>query len=416
MQAILLVDNESKRVSTIEIAELKRFDIYIISDLKEMLSLKYHSEPVIILESFLQSEYGISEIILYKELVNLNYIFITNNTVLLNEISRYGKTFSFDVSKINYSMIIAAINDDAEAASPFIVKSENKFIKLAKIILENPGITDDTAKRMSEAILKISEYNNFLYSKVNALEEYIKVLEGLNQNKASQLSYLSSLVDNVLQQTVKVNDALSQYSFLCQKDIYCKVTMDSLEHHPKIIYFKEYSDFLHLDTFIFTLAETLKRQYDFPVKVLWVMDKNNPLRQKYIPSYYTIFSNGVFQKTSVHISDYMCTTGGYAEIIHSICENQSGIEYLIVLDTKLVDDTILRVVDVLRFDLCRSVSKIKEYGLLDSRTIVNNVEDRELSWNHYQDYAALNDNDKFLFLANRPVINKVIQLALSEFD
>lgn len=416
MQAILLVDSESRRISTIEIAELKRFDIYIISDLKELLSIKYCEEPVIILESFLKSEYGISEIILYKELIALNYIFITNNDVLFKEISRYGKVFSFDISKINYSMIISAINDDNEAAIPFTVKPENKFVKLAKIVLENPGITDDTIKGMSEAILKISEYNEELYSRVNELENYIKVLESLNQNKASQLSYLSSLVDTMLQQTIKVNDALSQYSFLCQKEVYCKVAMDSFEHHPKIIYFKEYGDFLHLNTFIFTLAETLKRQYDFPVKVLWVMDKNNPLRQKYIPDYYTIFSDGVFQKTLVHVSDYMCTTGGYAEILHSICENQSGIEYLIVLDTKLVDDTILRVIDVLRFDLCRNSSKIKEYGLLDSRTIVNNVQNRELSWNHYYEYASLNEKDRFLFLANRPVINRIIQLALSEFD
>ncbi len=416
MQAILLVDSESRRISTIEIAELKRFDIYIISDLKELLSIKYHEEPVIILESFLKSEYGISEIILYKELIGLNYIFITNNDVLFKEISRYGKVFSFDISKINYSMIISAINDDNEAAIPFTVEPENKFVKLAKIVLENPGITDDTIKGMSEAILKISEYNSSLYSRVNELENYIKVLESLNQNKASQLSYLSSLVDTMLQQTIKVNDALSQYSFLCQKEVYCKVAMDSFEHHPKIIYFKEYGDFLHLNTFIFTLAETLKRQYDFPVKVLWVMDKNNPLRQKYIPDYYTIFSDGVFQKTLVHVSDYMCTTGGYAEILHSICENQSGIEYLIVLDTKLVDDTILRVIDVLRFDLCRNSSKIKEYGLLDSRTIVNNVQNRELSWNHYYEYASLNEKDRFLFLANRPVINRIIQLALSEFD
>lgn len=416
MQAILLVDSESRRISTIEIAELKRFDIYIISDLKELLSIKYHEEPVIVLESFLKSEYGISEIILYKELIGLNYIFITNNDVLFKEISRYGKVFSFDISKINYSMIISAINDDNEAAIPFTVRPENKFVKIAKIVLENPGITDDTIKGMSEAILKISEYNEELYSRVNELENYIKVLESLNQNKASQLSYLSSLVDTMLQQTIKVNDALSQYSFLCQKEVYCKVAMDSFEHHPKIIYFKEYGDFLHLNTFIFTLAETLKRQYDFPVKVLWVMDKNNPLRQKYIPKYYTIFSDGIFQKTLVHISDYMCTTGGYAEILHSICENQSGVEYLIVLDTKLVDDTILRVIDVLRFDLCRNSSKIKEYGLLDSRTIVNNVQNRELSWNHYYEYASLNEKDRFLFLANRPVINRIIQLALSEFD
>lgn len=416
MQAILLIDSESRRNSTIEITELKRFDIYIISDLKEIFAIDYHDEPVIILEGFLQSEYGIAEIILYKELVNLNYIFITNNTIFLKEVSKYGKVFSFDISTVNYSMIIAAINDDSEASIPFTVKPENKFMELAKIILENPGITDKTTKNMSEAILKISEFNDTLHATVKDLEEYIKILESLNQNKASQLSYLSSLMDTVLQQTVVVNDALSQYSFLCQKDIYYKVAMDSFENHPKIIYLKEYGDFLHLDTFIFTLAETLKNQYDFPVKVLWVMDKNNPLRQKYIPDYYTIFSEGIFQKTLVHISDYMCTTSGYVEIIHSICENQSGVEYLILLDTKLVDDTILHVTDVLRFDLCRSISKIKEYGLLDSRTIVNNVENRELTWDHYYEYKDLDEKDRFLFLANRPVINKIIQLVLKEFD
>ena len=232
MQAILLVDSDSRRVSTIEIAELKRFDIYIISDLKELLSIEYHNEPVIILESFLQSEYGISEIILYKELIKLNYIFITNNTILFKEISRYGKVFSFDISRITYSMIVAAINDDTEASIPFTVDLDNKFTKLAKIVLENPGITDNTVKGMSEAILKISEFNEALYSRVNELEEYIKILESLNQNKASQLSYLSSLVDTMLQQTIKVNDALSQYSFLCQKDVYCKVVMDYFYPSP----------------------------------------------------------------------------------------------------------------------------------------------------------------------------------------
>ena len=182
--------------------------------LKELLSIEYHNEPVIILESFLQSEYGISEIILYKELIKLNYIFITNNTILFKEISRYGKVFSFDISRITYSMIVAAINDDTEASIPFTVDLDNKFTKLAKIVLENPGITDNTVKGMSEAILKISEFNEALYSRVNELEEYIKILESLNQNKASQLSYLSSLVDTMLQQTIKVNDALSQYSLL----------------------------------------------------------------------------------------------------------------------------------------------------------------------------------------------------------
>ena len=146
MQAILLVDSDSRRVSTIEIAELKRFDIYIISDLKELLSIEYHNEPVIILESFLQSEYGISEIILYKELIKLNYIFITNNTILFKEISRYGKVFSFDISRITYSMIVAAINDDTEASIPFTVDLDNKFTKLAKIVLENPGITDNRSE------------------------------------------------------------------------------------------------------------------------------------------------------------------------------------------------------------------------------------------------------------------------------
>lgn len=416
MQAFLLVDDESRVHLDFDITELKKVEIEIISDLKELLKLEYKEEPIILLDSFVASRTGISELILFRELLGFQYIFISSNKILLKQMARYSKTFSFDTVKISCSMLLAALHDDPEACECFHVEAEDRFQKIASIILDNPGIVDETAKEMAKSLLCLSVYNKTLYSQVVTLEERLSTAEKLDQSKNSQLKHLSSIVDSMLRQTVQVNDALEQYSFLCQKDVYKKVSIAKYKNKPKILYFKEYGEFLHLESFLHTLAETLKRQYDCPTKVLWVMDKNNPLRQKYIPSYYTIFSEGVFHKPVVHMSDYMCTTGGYEEIINVLCENQSSIGCLVVVDSKLIDDTILPVSDLVRFDLCRSISKINAYGLYDLRTIVNNEADRDLAWNHYTNLKRLNEEEQFLFLSNRTVISKCINILLADFE
>lgn len=418
MVAILLVDQVSRLNSTIEIAELKRFNISIISDLKELLTMGGSEKidcPVVVLDGFIQSETGISELVLFQRMIGVEYVFISSNEVLLRQMERYAKTFALNTEQINYNLILAAVNDDVEAYKPFMAEPNDRFTQLARMIIDNQGIMDPVQKEMASYLLNLTEDNKRLHQALIELQEIYDKVHGMNENKAGQVRYLSDLVDVMLSQTVAVNEALSKYSFICQKDVYKKVSLSEFKHRPHIIYFKEYRDFLHLDTFIHTLAESFKKQHDIPVKVLWILDKNDPLKLKFIPKYYTIYADGVYSKPAIHISDYMCTTSGYDGIIQAICENQSGAEYLIIVDSKLVDDTVVPISETLRYDLCRSASKIRAYGLLDSRTIVNNEEDRDLSWNHLYDYHDLTPEDRFLYFSNRPVIRTIIRSAQREF-
>ena len=416
MRATLLVDPISRINCVIDIAELKRFNINIASELKELLNTDCAGHPVILLDGFVQTGSGVSELILFKRMMGLKYIFISKNEVLLRQMQQYAKTFCFDADNIGCSLILAAINDDEEACKVFASEPSNKYKTLAGMILDNSGLVDQTLKDMASYLLNLIKDNERLHFQLSDWKSKYELAHKMNESKANQQKYLNGLLDTMLRQTINVNDALSKYSFLCEKDVYKKVSLTDFKSRPHIIYLKEYGDFLHLNTFVYTLSEVLKRQYDIPVKVLWVLDKNNPLRLKFVPNYYAIFASGVYSKVLVNVSDYMCTTSGYDGIIQTICENRSDTEYLIIVDSKLVDDTIVAVSDILRYDLCRSAAKIGAFGLLNDRTIVNGEEERELSWNHLYDYENLSPEDRFLYLSNRPVITSIIATAQRKFS
>lgn len=420
MEAIFVIDNLSRINSVVDVAELKRFNIQIISELKDVLDLDYKDTPVVVLDGFVQAKNGLSELILYKTLLGLNYIFISSNLVLSKQIEPYAKVFSFDTSQVGYNMIAAAVNDDKEACSQFSIDNVERFSIVANMVLDNPALVDDNLRDLSTALVAmIDTYHRDVITKdslINQLDE----ATSLNRNIENMLHHLSNYVDDIMKQSIRVNKSLREYSFICQKSVYEKINLTEYKNRPNIIYFKEYGDFIHLTSFIHTLAETLKIQYDMPTKVLWIVDKNNPMKIPYVPEYYTIFSDGVYSKPRIHISDYMCTTGGYVNILRTICGNQSSIKNLIIVDSKLVNDTVLHNSDVLKIDLCRSKSKLKAYDLFSNRAITNGDGYDEtgdsMEWSHYYDYEVLSLEERFLYLSNRPVIKQVCDLILRTFN
>jgi hypothetical protein len=406
---ILLVDSGTRQASEINIPELKRFSVDIISELREISTLKYLDEPLVVLEGFMQAGGGYDALVLYKELLGVDIVYIGSNRALLRHMSGIARTYSADVSVVGYSLILAAVSVDSEAFKPFSVEPVDRYGSIARVIVENPGLVDPQLREMASAIVNLDQINAHLYREVDTLKIELSNADSVSRNQGQQLKLLTGVLDDLFKQTLDVKDALRQYSFLCQRDVYRKVDLSSYRNRPNILYFKEFGDFLHLPSFVRTVAETMKAQFDAPTKVLWIVDKHNPMRQKYVPHYYSMFADGVYTKVAAHTSEYMCTTGGYDAIIRSLCENQSLSQYLIIVDSKLADDIVLPAADIVRFDLCRSASMIPAFNLLDERTVLNNDAGRRLSWDHYPEYGALSDEDRFLFLANRPVITDVIQ-------
>lgn len=409
MQAVLLVDNFSRMNSNINILELKRHDITIISDLKELLYLDVKDIPIIILDGYVHKELGMSELILYKDLLELEYIFISDNNILLESMRVHAKVYALSTDVITYNMLTAAINQDVLALAQLSTEPKPKFEKIAKMVLTNPNVADPNLKDMAFTLLSLLDVNQ----KSQNLQEYnlakIQELETQLRVKDIKLKHLTEYVDRLLAQTIEVNNTLKEYSFLCDKDVLTKVNLDEFKDKPNVIYFKEHGDFLHIGSFIRTMYDVLKKQYEAPTKVLWILDKNNPNRLDYVPDFFTVFAGGVYSKASIHTSDFLCTTSGYVDIIRHLCNNTSSVTNLIIIDSKQTKDCVLYDADYIKFDLCRTSTRVARLNLFEGRTLVNEGTDKKLSWDYYPNYQLLDKQDLMLFLANRPVIQHICE-------
>jgi hypothetical protein len=416
LSAILFIDNYSRINSQVDIAELKRFGADIVSDFKDVLDLEYDKKPIVLLEGFMRGQHALSDLVLHKKLLGLSYIFVGTDDVIIKQVERYAKVFVMDTKVVNYTLVSSVVNDDPEAKALFEISADDKIAKIAMVIAET-NTYDTSVKEVAQAYLRTSEEYKALWIESESLVGQLEAARSLNDNKDEQIAVLSSNLDEILKQTVKVNESIRQYSFLCAKDVFHKVDLKPFKSKPNIIYFKEYTDFLFLNSFIYTLAESLKVQYSFPTKVLWLLDSKMPIRLRSVPEYYKLFETGLFDKPSIYDSDYLCSANGYELVIQTICENQTGLSFLIIVDSKLADDTVLNMSDVLRYDLCRDFSKIKKFGLSELRTIVNGLGDgdRVLSWDYLPEYADLSDDDRFLYFSGRPVIEEIVRIARSEF-
>jgi hypothetical protein len=395
---------------------LKRFGADIVSDFKDVLELDYDKKPVVLLEGFLRGQHALSDLVLHKKLLGLSYIFVGVDEVIIKQVERYAKVFVMDTKVVNYTLVSSVVNDDPEAKALFEVDPDDKIAKIAMVVSET-STYDPVLREIAQAYLRTSEEYKALWLESVSLIGQLEASKSLNDNKDEQIASLSDSLDEVFKQTIKVNDSIKQYAFLCSKNVFSKVDLKPYKSRPSIIYFKEYTDFLFLNSFVYTLAESLKIQYSFPTKVLWVLDTKVPLRLRDVPDYFVLFEKGLFNKPDIHGNDYICSANGYELLIQTICENQAGLSFLIVIDSKMADDTILNMSDVLRFDLCRNENKIKKFGLNDLRTIVNGLgeSDRVLSWNYLPEYNDLSEDDRFLYFSGRPVIEEVIRIARTEF-
>lgn len=415
MQAILLVDAISRSELDLSINELKRSDITVISDLKELLRLDVDDVPVIILEGYMHVGENTNDLLLYKEMLDLSYIFISDNSTLVEYMKQYAKVYISALKKITYNTLIAAVNDDVSAFRQMDNVCESKYETIAKMVLTDPTLADAKLKDMAFTLLSTLSMNKSLLKQLETCESDKIKLEDTVRVKDEKLGQMSKYLGGILKQTLDVNDKLKEYSFICDTDVLTKVNLEEFKDKPNIIYFKEHLEFLHIGSFIKTLQESFVKQYSMPTKILWILDKNNPTRIGYVPKYFKTFIGNTFNKMDLHTNDFICTTSGYVDIIRNLCINTANAYNLIIIDSKQTRDCVLYDQDFIKFDLCRTIEKLDHLNLVSSRTIVNEGVDKDLSWDFYSNYCNLETTDRSLFLMNRPVIHNITKQVINNF-
>lgn len=411
LEVILLLDDESRKQIQVDLTELSMSGVTIINSFEELTSLgNIKIKKVIILNKFPMREGALNELKLYKAIYNFNYIYISSDKSYLQYMSTMADCYSMDIKYLNYEKISAILFDDRTIIEKYEVpehKLTSDMKKLADTLILSSN--NDDVKRLAKECLALQSSNDYLCDTIVSLS---KSSEKNEQKFLAQKQMTQTLVRsyaNLLRSAQRSNLSLEQYEMILTKDVYKKISLLDYDNPPTVLYFKEYQELLHLNSFLWTLQTAIYKQMQKSVKILKLFDSSSSKRiLMENPDYYRL-KNG-FTASEVLYNDLLIKYGDYTKVLDLLFRNSIDLDVLIIVDCKDHNDSILSGNQIL-FNMCRNSNKLGVFKLSSENTIVNNNPKSELSWNTYKEFPKMkNLDDRLIYRSSKPVIQKILKL------
>lgn len=410
---ILLLDSISKKFIKTNTTELGLMGITIVNSFDEITDdMLSNNKNLIILESYFQNNASYSDVRLFKSLFgSLRFVFLGVNQEFLDTLKEYGDVFCADPTLIDYEMIQAAVfGDKVLEDTTGIVHNYNDNANFAKNILENEDTFDSKVINIARDFLSLESELRRQHMLCAEWKEKTENLQNVNAHLTSENNSLIEGFEEMMRNSIKLNKSLKEYERIMSKDVYSKISLSNYPNRPIIVYLKEIEELVHQNALIDTLFEILRLQGRHSVKVLRLFDGASCRRVKALPDNYHVIRNQ-FLVSEITTNDFIAKVGDYREILDIILSNKTGLDVLILVDSKAQDDVILSGASMY-FNLCRNRRNLENYNLVRDNTIVNGIEDDNyLVWGHYDQLPRLlSKEEKFLFLASRPVMRTLYDL------
>ena len=407
----LLLDDVSRSKLTIKLAELVQYDVNIVRSIRDVPDSQL-KRKIVILEDFLRGENCYSDLLLYKSVLGLEYIYIGLDPVLLEIMKPVADCHSMDPTMINYERLYGIVYQDQAVRSKYLSPADkNEAHKIATEILEE-GSVDLKIKRLAEGYLAMeditSNQSEELQSKSSALSQaQIQLQQTTAHNNMLHSNYL-----DLIGKAANLNSSLKQYEVILAKDVYDKIDVTRYNTRPNIIYLKEYEELNNMDLLLETLVNMFKYQHRMSVKVLMLFDSSHSKRVMTLPKNYATVTNKFYRRTLLS-NDYIAKVGAYKEILETFLINETNLHVLIVVDCKSHLDTVLSGM-FLMLPMCRRESSLEIFGLDPKATIVNDAPNNRLSWDNYSAIDSMqSDADKFLYLSSRTLIQDIYKSCMT---
>jgi hypothetical protein len=407
--AIILLDPISRKFVNSNIMDTVVRGVEIINNLNEITKEMVQECPnVIVFESFIQNSYGYADLKLFKAILNIKYTFIGVNDDTLDTLKEYGNTFRCSLDEVDFDIIQSAIFQDFAAEdNSASVNGYNGNLRFAENILSNEHNFDENIVNLAR------EYTSNLFEwmkdrdSLKLLKNKFQHLNTVNDKLQTENSILVEGFQGLIQDAAKLNGNIKEYEKIMSRDIYEKIDATKYPNRPLIIYLKEFEELIHENSFIETLYEMLRFQGRNSVKVLRLYDGSNCRKVKVLPDYYYRMRNQ-FLVSDVIANDFLVKVGAYNDVLDIILNNKTGLDVLVIIDCKSMDDVIMSNAS-LYLNLCRSSNNVVAYGLDYANTVINGVEQEDyLVWSHYTELSQIDSKEtKFLFLASRPVMRTI---------
>lgn len=403
MKAILVLDDISKERVKSNVSTLISRGIYLVSSLDEITEVMLtDTSTVIILEGMLKQAFGLESLRVYKECLNLEYIFLVQKTNWDPILKTIGRIYRTNIVNLSFEILQAAIYDDKALVADDEL-SDMDSVNLANKVI---GSTNSThaesvlANTLLSVLKREEETIRNLQTSILNCEQLHAENELLRQKNEKYLKEYTKMFDKAAQ----LNDVLSQYEMIFAKDIYTKIDLYSHSERPAIIYLKEFETLTGFDKLIETLYNAIRIQNKQSVKVLRLYDSSASRKVMTLPAYYTVIKNK-YKMSDIDSNDFVCKTGDYTRILETLLLNRMHLDVLIIVDCKDHNDTVLSGSHII-FNVCGRQSSLEPLRLSSKNTITN--DDTDLHWEDFNT-SGMDRNQSFVYLSSRPVISTILQ-------
>lgn len=388
---MLVLDEKSRKFLKHNPSDLIYQGVTILNDFSQINEdLLSTTRKVILLKDVLKKTNALSDIRMYKEVFNLEYIYLGDEDIYLGIMSSYATCYKVDISNLNADLIQSVLYNDKDTLKRFEVVRE---------------VPSDSAI-VARDILRTRDVPRQF---VNLAEEHLELLNAMdslikNENNLRKLYEMSDIKTNKLEADLKEAEMFCadlvhkfneftrdtiQYESLWSKDIYTKIHLSDYPDKPMILYLKEYEELDGLDVLLYWLYQMFTIQMRVPTKIVKLYDSHDAKKLKIQPKSFKILGNKytltdvisydyVAGSSSAIRSDILVKVGDYTKLMDILLTNKEKKGLLIVVDCKVKEDTIL-IGNTLNYALCRNSSRLNAYKL--GENTITNDGNHDLVWN-----------------------------------
>lgn len=407
IKVVIVLDKQSKRSIKIDSSVLSSDDITVVNSLLEIKE-EYldDARKVIVLEGMIEEPGAIQDLQLFKQLGGYDYLILLNSDRSINALHGIGQLYVCDYSVLDFSLVQAAIYNDNAYKLPAHTENSD-LLEYAKCVRDGQ-FKGEQDRELAEEFLQGIEREKLLKKQLSDLQEQVDSLAMRNSFLENENKNWSNGCKELVSRIKKQNGILERYESVLSADLNTKLVLYDYPNKPTIVYLKVLTDFAGINTLIEVISDAFKYQAKQSVKVLQLFDGSGERKLRLLPDYYHRIRNR-YTIQEVIKAPYVCKSGDYFGLLDKLLTNKYGLDVLVIVDNKAVDDTVF-VGSFLQYNLCKTIEQAEILGLSRHNTVVNSRTNEWTTWIP-SSVTGLSKRDKFIKLSSRKVIQNILTMS-----
>lgn len=403
-KAVVLLDNISRQNIKISLNELSKLGVSFINQIEDLLEMELNTENVIlIMGDYLNVPVSKSKLKLYMRYLDARFVLLTNEKSKIIMCSNFIEIYRCDYTQLNSELVNAILLHDSSLNTKELIM--RKYSDKVELLLKHEENTE--LRTIYQRYITLETEHDELVAENNKLKNINDRLECQVKQVASSNRKLVKGYNKIVRDVIELNKTLQEYEAILTSDFYEKVDALKYEHRPFILYFKDYEALNKEHLFLSVLYEILQKQMHKSAKMLYLFDSNTCRQIRTLPKYCRVLGN---RFNSIELtSNVLAKAGDYKEVLDILLTNKVGLDFLIVVDCKSLNDTVMMGYD-LAFNFCRNQEHLEAYSLDKANTITEGEGTEEfLNFTVAKDEISYDSQEEvFLALSSKEIFAKIL--------